>query len=81
MALAAVAQKSPDADHLLTAEDVAERLNVSTDWVWDHSSCKTPFLPAIRIAGGTLRYRSSAIESFIEERERMSAMRRRTNKK
>ncbi len=79
MALAVVAQESPHADHLLTAEDVAERLNVSTDWVWDHSSCKTPFLPAIRIAGGTLRYRSSAIESFIEERERMSAMLRRTN--
>lgn len=25
-------------DPLLTAEDVARRLNVSTDWVWDHSS-------------------------------------------
>jgi len=79
MALAVVAQKSPHADHLLTAKDVAERLNVSADCVWDHSSCKTPFLPAIRIASGTLRDRSSAIESFIAERERMSAMRGRTN--
>ena len=24
-------------DPLLTAEDVARRLNVSKDWVWDHS--------------------------------------------
>ena len=79
MALAAVAQQLPHADRLLTAEDVAERLNVSTDWVWDHSSRKTPFLPVIRIADGTLRYRSSAIESFIEERERVSAMGRRAS--
>jgi len=26
------------ADSLLTAEEVAAKLKVSTDWVWDHSS-------------------------------------------
>ena len=29
-------------DPLLTADDVARRLNVSKDWVWDHSSGSAP---------------------------------------
>lgn len=62
-------------DPLLTAEDVARRLNVSKDWVWDHSSRKAPHLPVIRMGDGTLRYRSSGIEAFISERERLSAIR------
>ena len=66
-----------DVEPLLTAEDVAKRLNVSTDWVWDHSSRKKPLLPVIRMGDGALRYRASGIEAFIDERERMSAMRRR----
>ena len=40
-------------DPLLTAEDVARRLNVSKDWVWDHSSRKAPHLPVIRMGDGT----------------------------
>jgi predicted DNA-binding transcriptional regulator AlpA len=66
-----------DVDPLLTADDVARRLNVSRDWVWDHSSRKAPHLPVIRMGDGTLRYRSSGIEAFISERERLSALRRR----
>jgi predicted DNA-binding transcriptional regulator AlpA len=69
----AVAQVS---DRLLTADDVADRLNVSKDWVWDHSSRKAPFLPVIRMGDGTLRYRASKIEEFINERERLSTLRR-----
>ena len=64
---------------LLTVEDVARRLNVSRDWVWDHSSRKKPMLPVIRMGDGTLRYRRSGIEAFIDERERVSAMRRRAS--
>ena len=63
-------------DRLLTAEDVAERLNVSKDWVWDHSSRRSPHLPVIRMGDGTLRYRASGIEEFISEWERLSALRR-----
>jgi predicted DNA-binding transcriptional regulator AlpA len=66
-----------EVEPLLTAEDVAKRLNVSTDWVWDHSSRKKPLLPVIRMGDGALRYRASGIEAFINERERVSAMRRR----
>jgi len=63
-------------DVLLTVEDVAQRLNVTKDWVWDHSSRKAPYLPVIRMSDGVLRYRSSEVEEFINERERLSAMRR-----
>lgn len=74
MPLAAVVHQMPQTDPLLTAEEVAERLHVSTDWVWDHSSRKSPYLPVIRIGDGTLRYRRSQIEEFVNERERLSAM-------
>ena len=67
----------PTPESLLTAEDVAKRLNVSTDWVWDHSSRKKPLLPVIRMGDGTLRYRASGIELFIDEHERITAARRR----
>ena len=64
-------------DPLLTPEQVAQRLNVSPDWVRDHSSRKEPRLPVIRLGGGPgraglLRYRRSQIEKFIEEMERLS---------
>ena len=71
------ANSSLNGDPLLTAEDVAQRLRVSTDWVWDHSSRKKPFLPVIRMGDGTLRYRTSGIEAFIDERERLSSFHRR----
>jgi predicted DNA-binding transcriptional regulator AlpA len=63
-------------DPLLTAEEVAAKLKVSTDWVWDHSSRKLPYLPVIRMSDGVLRYRAGGIEEFLQERERASNMRR-----
>ena len=65
-------------DPLWTPEQVARRLNVSPDWVRDHSSRKEPRLPVIRLGGGPgraglLRYRASQIEKFIEEMERLSS--------
>ena len=70
-------RRTTEVESLLTAEDVARRLNVSTDWVWDHSSRKKPLLPVIRMGDGALRYRASGIEEFIDERERLGALRRR----
>ncbi len=76
MAMAASVQQMPTRDVLLTAEDVAQRLNVTKDWVWDHSSRKAPYLPVIRMSDGVLRYRASEVDEFVNERERLSAMRR-----
>ena len=64
-------------DPLLTADEVALRLRVSKDWVWDHSSRKKPSLPVIRMGDGALRYRASRIEEFISEREQLSEMKSR----
>jgi predicted DNA-binding transcriptional regulator AlpA len=77
MALAAVVERMPLRDPLLTVEDVAARLNVTKDWVWDHSSRKAPYLPVIRMSDGVLRYRLSEVEEFVSERERLSTLRRR----
>ena len=63
-------------DPLLTAEEVALRLKVSKDWVWDHSSRRLPYLPVIRMSDGVLRYRASGIEEFLKERELASCLRR-----
>jgi hypothetical protein len=43
------AVREAQSDPLLTAEDIDRRLNVSKDWVWDHSSRKSPHLPVIRM--------------------------------
>lgn len=63
-------------DSLMTAEEVALKLRVSRDWVWDHSSRRTPYLPVIRMSDGALRYRPSGIEEFLKERELASSLRR-----
>lgn len=42
-------------DPLWTPEQVARRLNVSPDWVRDHSSRKELRLPVIRLGGGPAR--------------------------
>ena len=70
-----ITEQSPSVDPLLTVEEVAERLKVSRDWVWDHSSRKAPYLPVIRMGDGALRYRASKIEEFIDERERLAGLR------
>ena len=64
-------------DPLLTADNVGQLLRVSKDWVWDDSSRKSPHLPVIRMGDGTLRYRSSSIEEFVNERECLSRLRKR----
>ena len=69
-------QEMEAVDPLLTAEEVAAKLKVSKDWVWDHSSRRLPYLPVIRMSDGALRYRSSGIDEFLRERERASLLRR-----
>ena len=71
------AELGQEKDPLLTVSDVAERLNVTKDWVWDHSSRKAPYLPVIRMGDGTLRYRASRVEEFIDQRERLTQIRKR----
>jgi hypothetical protein len=55
MAFAASVQQMASSDVLLPVEDVALRLDVTKDLVWDHSSRKAPYLPVIRMRDGVLR--------------------------
>jgi predicted DNA-binding transcriptional regulator AlpA len=71
-----ITEQTFSVDPLLTAEEVAERLKVSRDWVWDHSSRRLPYLPVIRMSDGALRYRASEIDEFLSERARASSLRR-----
>jgi hypothetical protein len=59
MALAAIVERMPLRDPLLTVEDVAARLNVTKGRVWEQSSRNTPYLPVIRLSDGVIRYCSS----------------------
>ena len=76
MGLLQMPERAQPPDPLLTADEVAVRLNVTRDWVWDHSSRRLPYLPVIRMSDGALRYRASQIDEFVNERERASVLRR-----
>ncbi len=61
---------------LLDAEDVSIWLKVSEDWVWDHASRRAPFLPAIWLSDGALRFKRNKIAEFRDETERLSTKHR-----
>ena len=52
----------PTVDRLLTAEEVAERLGVRTDWVW--AQARAGRIPHVRL-GRYRRFRESALEVWI----------------
>ena len=49
-------------DRLLTADEVAERLGVRTDWVW--AQARAGRIPHVRL-GRYRRFRESALEAWI----------------
>jgi excisionase family DNA binding protein len=51
---------------LLTAHEVAQILNVSAAWVYDHADRKQPRLPIVRL-GKAVRFRPADIQAFIEK--------------
>jgi excisionase family DNA binding protein len=59
-------------DKLLTAEEVAKILNVSTAWVYDHADRKQPLIPSVRL-GKAVRFRPEHIEQFVREMTRRVA--------
>ncbi len=57
-------------DRLLTAEEVAERLGMRTDWVW--AQARAGRIPHIRL-GRYRRFRESALEAWLRRLEADSA--------
>ena len=53
-------------DRLLTAEEIAERLGVKTQWVW--AQARAGHIPHVRL-GRYRRFRESAIEEWLSSLE------------
>jgi excisionase family DNA binding protein len=66
-------QRQPGSDGLLTADEVAALLQVSCAWVYAETRKRR--IPHLRL-GRYVRYRRSAIEAWIEDVERSSAVTR-----
>jgi excisionase family DNA binding protein len=61
-------------DKLLTARQVAERLQVSIGWVQAHATGKhRPVLPSLKL-GRTLRFREDEVEAFLKRCQRQMEM-------
>ena len=58
-------------DRLLTAEEIAERLGMRTDWVW--AQARAGQIPHIRL-GRYRRFRESAVEAWLRELEAKSTV-------
>jgi excisionase family DNA binding protein len=59
---------------LLTAEEVADRLGVTKDWVW--AEARAGRIPHVQL-GRYRRFREDALEAWLAELEQRSAVRRR----
>jgi excisionase family DNA binding protein len=53
-------------DRLLTAEEVAERLGMRTDWVW--AQARAGRIPHVRL-GRHRRFREAAVEAWLRDLE------------
>lgn len=59
-------------EKLLTPREVAQILNVSAAWVYDHADRKRPVIPSVRL-GKAVRFRPEDVRTFIEEMTRKVA--------
>jgi excisionase family DNA binding protein len=53
-------------DRLLTADELAERLGIKTEWVW--AQARAGRIPHVRL-GRYRRFRESAVEEWLREIE------------
>jgi len=61
-----------DPDHLLTVEEVARMLGMSTAWVRQHSSgLRQPAIPSVKL-GKSVRFRRHRVLEFIASMERVA---------
>ena len=61
-----------DSDRLLTVEDVARMLGMSTAWVRQHSNgMRRPEIPSVKL-GKCVRFRRQSVLQFITSMERVA---------
>ncbi len=58
---------------LMGPSEVAKMLGVSSAWVRDHATRKTPKLPSIKV-GRLLRFRSADVHEFIRRTRRFEVL-------
>ena len=64
--LHAVSGERQELETLLTVQEVAGILKVSSGWVRDHAGRKQPHLRCVRV-GDLLRFRPKDLQEFIEQ--------------
>lgn len=57
---------SPGHDRLMNARQVAEKLGVSERFIRDHTTRRTPKIPAVKL-GKLIRYRPADVDVFMAE--------------
>jgi excisionase family DNA binding protein len=71
---AEAAQSNRD-ERLLNAREVAEKLGVSERFIRDHTTRRSPKIPAVRL-GKLIRYRRTDVDDFMAEMDTLSSSRR-----
>jgi excisionase family DNA binding protein len=64
-----------DTERLLTADEVAGILGVSSKWVRNHATSRNPRLPYIAV-GRLLRFRLRDVQQFVDKLRRDGSYRR-----
>ena len=62
-------------ERLLNARQVAEKLGVSERFIRDHTTRRSPRIPAVRL-GKLIRYRRADVDDFMAELGTLSSSRR-----
>jgi excisionase family DNA binding protein len=69
------AEQSNRDERLLNAREVAEKLGVSERFIRDHTTRRSPRIPAVRL-GKLIRYRRTDVDGFMAELDTLSSSRR-----
>ena len=69
------AEQSNRDERLLNARQVAEKLGVSERFIRDHTTRRSPRIPAVKL-GKLIRYRRTDVDEFMSELDTLSSSRR-----
>ncbi len=61
-----ISQQRPGQDRLLNAREVANKLGVSERFIRDHTTRRSPKIPAVKL-GKLIRYRCADVDFFMAE--------------
>jgi predicted DNA-binding transcriptional regulator AlpA len=59
-------QPNQNDERLLNARQVADKLGVSERFIWDHTTRRSPRIPAVKL-GKLIRYRRADVDNFMAE--------------